>query len=673
MLLPDWVLAAGLVFWGVAVGIVPLALPLGVLMLAPRWLGRRVAFGAGEYARVLDLCWLLVFGGVMLTYAREPVGSVLRTFAQWLPLVFLPALHAQLWSETGRVPMGSLLPLPWWRRRDHGGVLVDVTGPYLVFCLLSASVAGGGRPWFFWGLMGVTWLGLWVNRARGWGAWMAGVFLVMATAGGWFVAMGLGELQAWFDNRFLTWVTQWRRDESVHRVTRTAIGTTGSVGGSGQVVLTLRNEGGAAVPARLRTAVYTTWADGSWYAPATSFEKMEGGEGEWVFEDRAGADGTVRVEMRMWPTGGLLAVPGGVRAIGDCVAEGMERTPMGTVRATWQGSMLSYRVDYGRESGWEQPPAEEEGREMRPMDRPAIDAVAEELGLAGQPAAVVADRLADHFARHFRYTTELRPSRSTDPRATTPLGRFLLSDREGHCEYFASAAVLLFRSAGVPARYVTGYLVNPLDREGGVYWVRSRHAHAWVRVWMDGRWEDFDPTPPALFESAQQVGGWERFWTRLRYSVVRWWWLGEKRWLRQAYWLVVPLVVLTVWRFRRLRAVAGGGEGSGGEGGGGGGARVWPGMDSEWFVVETMLAGRGWLRGGGEARDAWARRVEAAAGRTGMGDRLVEAMGLHERLRFDPGGLGLEERALLRRRAGQLGEVLGGEGGVRRGGGATTA
>src|SRR5439155_1389676 len=66
----------------------------------------------------------------------------------------------------------------------------------------------------------------------------------------------------------------------------------------------------------------------------------------------------------------------------------------------------------------------------------------------------------------------------------------------GHCEYFATATVLLLRAAGVPARYATGYSVQEWSRLERRYVVRARHAHSWALVWADGAWRDLDTTPP---------------------------------------------------------------------------------------------------------------------------------------------------------------------------------
>jgi len=79
-----------------------------------------------------------------------------------------------------------------------------------------------------------------------------------------------------------------------------------------------------------------------------------------------------------------------------------------------------------------------------------------------------------------------------------PLGRdsvddFLFGTREGFCEHYASAFVVLMRAAGIPARVVTGYL-GGWDADGYLL-VRQSDAHAWAEVWRQGTgWSRVDPT-----------------------------------------------------------------------------------------------------------------------------------------------------------------------------------
>jgi hypothetical protein len=73
---------------------------------------------------------------------------------------------------------------------------------------------------------------------------------------------------------------------------------------------------------------------------------------------------------------------------------------------------------------------------------------------------------------------------------------FLFRTRRGHCEFFATAMVVMLRSQGIPARFVTGFLGAEENAFEGYYVVRQSNAHAWVEAWFPDRgWQVFDPTP----------------------------------------------------------------------------------------------------------------------------------------------------------------------------------
>lgn len=85
------------------------------------------------------------------------------------------------------------------------------------------------------------------------------------------------------------------------------------------------------------------------------------------------------------------------------------------------------------------------------------------------------------------------------PAGVDPVYYFLFESRRGYCMHFASAATLMLRSLGIPARYVSGFTVESVpDRE---VTVPDRAAHAWVEVWVDGfGWYPVEVTPAAAFE-----------------------------------------------------------------------------------------------------------------------------------------------------------------------------
>ncbi len=80
---------------------------------------------------------------------------------------------------------------------------------------------------------------------------------------------------------------------------------------------------------------------------------------------------------------------------------------------------------------------------------------------------------------------------------------FLTERKEGYCTYFASAAVMMLRAAGIPARYVSGLTVssqeiNHASVTHGLHFlsITDRHAHAWAEVYVDGiGWRPCEMTP----------------------------------------------------------------------------------------------------------------------------------------------------------------------------------
>jgi transglutaminase-like putative cysteine protease len=86
-------------------------------------------------------------------------------------------------------------------------------------------------------------------------------------------------------------------------------------------------------------------------------------------------------------------------------------------------------------------------------------------------------------------------SLSYEPQGNDPLADFILNHRAAHCEYFASAMVIMSRAIGVPARLVTGYYAHEAAGTNRMV-VRDRDAHAWAECWIDGvGWLTVDATP----------------------------------------------------------------------------------------------------------------------------------------------------------------------------------
>jgi len=94
--------------------------------------------------------------------------------------------------------------------------------------------------------------------------------------------------------------------------------------------------------------------------------------------------------------------------------------------------------------------------------------------------------------RTHSYTTNLKRNSSIED----PLEDFLFAEKDGHCEYFASAAAILLRMSGVPTRYVNGFLGGEWNDLRQAVTVRENRAHSWVEAYLGQEgWVRVDATP----------------------------------------------------------------------------------------------------------------------------------------------------------------------------------
>ena len=141
-----------------------------------------------------------------------------------------------------------------------------------------------------------------------------------------------------------------------------------------------------------------------------------------------------------------------------------------------------------------------------PRDYPELGAQAEAVYETAGAETVVERALAlqDWFVGPegaFTYDLDVPALRGEDA-----LARFVLEDRIGYCEYFATAMAVMLRQTGIPARVAVGFLpgervtMTGPGRGDGLdeYVVTTRDAHAWVEVLFPGYgWITFEPTPRA--------------------------------------------------------------------------------------------------------------------------------------------------------------------------------
>jgi hypothetical protein len=429
---------------------------------------------------------------------------------------------------------------------------------------------------------------------------------------------------------------------------RTEIGNLGRLKTSNRIVVRVEARTGAPPPL-LREASYRVFKGQTWYAEQSEkdfFNLPETNTANWVLV--AGKTNSRVATVACYLDGGkaLLPLPEGCGRLENLTAYILSKNSLGAVLAEGP-DLVVFDADYGPGPTIDSAP-DQDDLNVPPKEIPALDQVISDLHLMDQPADQAFRALNSFFASRFTYSTWQRPSRHMGTNET-PLARFLLNTRSGHCEYFATAAVLLFRRAHIPARYAVGYSVH--EGSGSKYVVRLRDAHAWCLVWnkKSGGWQDFDGTPGSWLEAEARRGSGFQWvqdlwsWISFQISKVRW---GQSHWRQYLLWGLIPILTLLLYRivFRTRRRILGNSRDTGSP-------NPWPGLDSEFYQLEIKLAARGMIRQPSEPLSEWFQRAADDPALEDLSDALRRLLRLHYRYRFDPHGLTPKERTELRRQA----------------------
>ena len=236
------------------------------------------------------------------------------------------------------------------------------------------------------------------------------------------------------------------------------------------------------------------------------------------FDDRrlaAGASGPRIRVSRLVDTYDLLPLP--LEAAGVVSATPLDGDDQGVLRNEGAGSEPPYEVILPATADFQgplcQPPADDLRDRMLVVPSEVswrVPVLARAVAGTGNPLSRVR-KIEAYLRSHNAYSLNFEPQGE-------PLGDFILNHRAAHCQYFASAVVVMARAAGVPARLVTGYYAHErYDDHTSV--VRERDAHAWAECWVEGvGWVTADATPSdgrpdALFTDPPK---WQRRWERIQ-------------------------------------------------------------------------------------------------------------------------------------------------------------
>jgi hypothetical protein len=685
---PPFLLLAALLFWGWQSGLLLFGAIMGLVLESSRFIKARWDLAGEDFRRLWNFSVLLALTLVVYVFTTNEEGGGLNgllhssavvaahnagisatTFLRWLPMTLFLFVAAQRFSERGSVPLSAISVLI--RRRRKGNTeaerTVDVSYPYFIVCLFSAGIhTNAGTHSYFWGQAVLIAWALWSLRSRRFGVivWLGALAAVIGL--GFFGQHGIGELQRALEGYNAQWMMNLMRQRTDASQSVTAIGQIGKLKLSPRIVLRLEPKAGSAPPVYLREASYRsyhsqrqTWQMGGSQNKFADILHEPGNGSAWTLLPGKTNTSVVNIasylEGRSQETGdpeGLLPLPTGSSRLENLPVFSLKMNKTGAVLASGPGLVI-FDAHYGAGATLDSPPDASTNLldlAVPTNEVPALDQIISEMKISS--ATEDRKRLAvqQFFAANFSYSTWLGPDKVARTNETA-LSRFLLHRRSGHCEYFATATVLLLRELGIPARYAVGYAVH--EPSGHGYVVREHDAHAWCLIWDEAKqtWEDFDTTPASWVaketKNASAMQWFSDFWSRVRFEIAKLRW-GQTNLRQYILWALIPVLALLLYqiifrRGRRRRPEPKTGKSAA--------AIFWPGLDSEFYLLEHKLAARGVPRQPSEPLSDWLARALTDPALADFRQPLQELLRLHYRHRFDPRGLSGQEREALTREA----------------------
>jgi transglutaminase-like putative cysteine protease len=685
---PPFLLLAALLFWGWQSDFLLAGAIMGIVLESARFIPARWELTGLDFRRICNFCLLLALALVVYVFttnetggglsgllhpaslaASRYIGTSATAVLRWLPITFLLLVVAQRFSEGESVPLSAI---SWFVRRRRKKSAepeqeMDVSFPYFMVCLFSAGIhANQGAESYFWGQAALIGWALWPLRTRRFGAALWGVALAAAVGVGFFGQRGIGRLARLVEGYNAQWMASFLRQITDPSQSATALGQIGKLKLSARIVIRLEPQAGSPPPLYLREASYRHYSPSgqTWHSGGTRLDFLAipyetNNESSWTLLRGKTNTAVVRIASylagRSKDTGdpeGLLPLPTG--------SDRLEKLPVFSLKTNYAGAVLAaglglviFDARYGPGATIDSPPDDSTNHldlTVPPNEAPALDQIISELKISGATDAQKRLAVQQFFAAKFSYSTWIGPDKVARSNETA-LSRFLLHSRNGHCEYFATATVLLLRELGLPARYAVGYAVN--ESSGRGYVVRERDAHAWCLVWNAPKkiWEDFDTTPASWVaeenKRASSMQWLSDVWSWARFQIAKFRW-GQAQLRQYILWALIPILALLLYqiifrRGRRRRPQT--------QGGRSGAAILWPGLDSEFYLLEGKLAARGVARQPSEPLSDWLARALAEPALADLRPPLRELLRRHYCHRFDPRGLSVPEREALAREA----------------------
>lgn len=504
---------SAILLWGLMANMLELSLVLALPAALAMFKTFPQKVQEAQLRSLTEFCFVALFAGffVINNNMEKPLDSLLLLF-KITPLFFYPVVLCRFLGGLRTAAFKTLFVPLRYRNIDPlalGEERCDLAWLYSFLLLLCASSKEGPYPSLYFPLCGLWTIAAMLSSMPQQGSLhLRSLALAVSVSLGFSLQLGLHHGEIYLEQQGREWLQNQSAPDGLLSQS-TLIGQTAKLQNSEQILLRYKSSIQEREPIYLRSSVFDVFMGKDTWMSSDKLVELKIPEDGWIERGVVPLDQpkapqslpseATTAQAKPYPTGEIwvnnrgkcwLPLPDNALAHRSPLSEQQQRSGEDRIRCHSKSKILHVQLLEGKKVSTTTAPGPQY---LNLFDdyTPMVEAFLHKHQIASKtPLQSLLPQLKQVFSK-FQYSLDLKAS----PEPGHPLDHFLLKTQSGHCEYFATASVLILRYCGYPARYCCGFVCK--EKLGAWHIARGQDAHAWAEVWDGHQWLRVENTPSA--------------------------------------------------------------------------------------------------------------------------------------------------------------------------------
>lgn len=553
-----------IVLWGIMANM----LELSIVLALPAALAIFKTFPQkvqeAQLRSLTEFCFVALFAGyfVINNNIDKPLDSLLLLF-KITPLFFYPVVLCRFLGGLHTTALKTLFVPLRYRNIDplaFGEERCDLAWLYSFLLLLCASSKEGLYPSLYFPLCALWAIAAMISSVPKHGSLLPRCLaLAISIILGFSLQLGLHHGEIYMEQQGREWLQNQNAPDGLLSQS-TLIGQTAKLQNSEKILLRYKSSIPQQEPIYLRSSVFDVFVGKDTWMSSEKLVELKIPEDGWVERELIATDKAPDVlslpppvataQVKLNPTGELwlsnsgkcwLPLPDLALTYRSPLSEKQQRSGEDRIRCHSKVNILHVQLIEGKKNPINTAPGQQYSN-LFDNTTPILEAFLQKNQIASKATLQsLLPQLQQVFSK-FEYSLDLKAS----PENSHPLENFLFKTKSGHCEYFATASVLLLRYCGYPARYCSGFVCK--EKLGAWHIARGQDAHAWAEVWDGQQWLIVENTPSAHLPIST-LRPLFNLWSEFMLFIDEWRYQdGEDRLFNNAPWILALVLIYFSYR-----------------------------------------------------------------------------------------------------------------------------